>query len=46
MMQDGEDLTEDFIQETTLVDSIRNESFKEVFPDWSEIIYGSLQSPS
>lgn len=46
MMQDGEDLTKDFIRETEWIDSIRNESFKEVFPDWSKIIYGSLQSPS
>ena len=42
MMQDGADLTEDFIRETEWIDSIRNESFKEVFPDWSEIIYASL----
>ena len=42
MMQEGEDFTEDFIRETEWIDSIRNESFKEVFPDWSEIIHASL----
>ena len=42
MMQEGEDFTKDFIRETEWIDSIRNESFKEVFPDWSEIIYASL----
>ena len=42
MMQDGEDLTADFISETEWIDNIRNENFKKVFPDWSKIIYDSM----
>ena len=42
MEEDGSDLTQEFIDETIKVDSIRNENFKSVFPEWGEIIYASL----
>lgn len=32
----------DFIAETEFIDNIRNENFKKVFPEWSELIYAYM----
>lgn len=42
MYSSDEDLTQDFIYETEWIDTIRKENFKDVFPEWSKVIYDSV----
>lgn len=42
MNQERDPNVTDFIPETELIDNIRNENFRKVFPEWSELIYAYM----
>ena len=37
-MQDGQNSLDKFLQHTDSLDIIRNQSFKETFPEWNDIL--------
>lgn len=42
LIQERDVSVKDFISETEFIDNIRSESFREVFPEWSELIYAYM----
>ena len=42
LTQDRDENVTDFIKETEFLDSVRKESFRDIYPEWSELIYAYM----